>query len=68
MVSEDADRDSLIQARDAARARARELEHEVGRLRGQVQRLEAQSAWRRTWRRAARAVVYRADRLLGGRR
>jgi hypothetical protein len=68
MVSEDADRDALIEARDTAVARARELEHEVGRLRGQVRRLEAQSAWWRTWRRLARAVAYRADRLREDRR
>jgi len=54
---------SLAAERDAAVAHARALEHELGRLRGQVARLEATSTWRRTWRRIARAVAYRAARL-----
>jgi hypothetical protein len=47
--------------RDAAVARARELEFELGRMRGQVKRLELIM-----WRRTARRQLWRArlDRLL----
>ena len=59
------DRATALEAeRDAALERVRELEHELGRLRGQVHRLEVLSVWRRTWRRVATAVPYRAGRLL----
>jgi predicted nucleic acid-binding Zn-ribbon protein len=49
--------------RDTATARCRELEHELGALRGSVKRLE-QMMWRRTARRAkvaglARRIVRR---------
>lgn len=47
--------------RDAATARCRELEHELGALRGSVKRLE-QMMWRRTARRARVAGL--AQRLV----
>jgi hypothetical protein len=54
---------TVTRQRDAAIQRARDLEHEVGRLRGQVARLEALSSWRRAWRRAGRIAVSRAGRV-----
>jgi hypothetical protein len=45
-------------------ARARDLEHELGRLRGRMLLLETTSFWRRTWRRAVRGALARATRLL----
>ena len=54
---------SLRAERDAALAQVRAMEHELGRLRGRLKRLESLSAWRRTWRRLATAVVYRAGRV-----
>jgi predicted nucleic acid-binding Zn-ribbon protein len=53
--------DEVRRQRDAATARCRELEHELGALRGSVKRLE-QMMWRRTARRARVAGL--AQRLV----
>jgi hypothetical protein len=56
--------EGLRRERDQAVAHARALEHEIGALRGKMLRMQMTSVWRRTWRRTARAVSYRATRLL----
>jgi hypothetical protein len=56
------DVDVLRRERDEATARARELEHELGALRGRVKRLEL-VMWRRTARRQRLAAWVRR---LGG--
>lgn len=50
--------ETVRRQRDAAEARARELEHELGQLRGKVKRLD-QMMWRRTARRARVAGIVR---------
>jgi hypothetical protein len=55
---------TLRRERDEAVARVRVLEHELGRLRGQVVLMQATSLWRSTWRRAAKGLAYRTSRLL----
>jgi hypothetical protein len=64
MTGESSDLAAVVRERDAALRRARELEHEVGRLRGQVARLESLSAWRRSWRRLASAATHRVATVL----
>jgi len=58
---EDGGRERLLAERDSAVARARELEMELGALRGQVKRLEL-IMWRRTARRQLWKA--RAERVL----
>lgn len=50
--------EDMRRQRDAAEARARELEHELGALRGHVKRLD-QMMWRRTARRQRVAGLVR---------
>jgi hypothetical protein len=59
-LGEPTDLDGMRRERDAAAARVRELEHELGSLRGKVKRLELMM-WRRTARR--RRVAAYAGRL-----
>jgi hypothetical protein len=62
------DAEVLRRERDEAIARARELEHELGALRGRVKRLELMM-WRRTARRQRLAAWARRLRgMLPGRR
>jgi hypothetical protein len=61
------DAEVLRRERDEAIARARELEHELGALRGRVKRLEVMM-WRRTARRQRLAAwARRLRRMLPGR-
>jgi hypothetical protein len=59
-LGEPADPNGIRRERDAAAARVRELEHELGALRGRVKRLELMM-WRRTARR--RRVLAYVDRI-----